>query len=102
MKIFDPTHPGEILKEIYIDGHELTINDAAKAIGVTRTTLSRLINKHQSMTPEMALRLGKAFDTQAEMWLNLQRDYDLWETSQNSQEILKTVRRVQTPNQPHI
>lgn len=91
MKIFDPTHPGEVLKEIYIGGHELTIDKAASAIGVTRTTISKLVNKRQRITPEMALRLGKAFDTEPEMWMNLQQDYDLWEASQNSSKILKTV-----------
>ncbi len=77
MKIFDPTHPGEILKEIYIDGHDLTINAVAVAIGVTRTTLSKLVNQHQNVNLEMALRLGKAFNTEAEMWMNLQRDYSV-------------------------
>lgn len=94
MKMNNPSHPGEILKEIYLDGYDLTVTNASDMIGVTRTTLSKLVNKKQSITSEMALRLGKAFETDPEMWLNLQTDYDLWQAKLHSDDILKSVKTI--------
>ena len=73
-----PTHPGTILLEDYVKPMGLTITRLAEAIGVSRKTLSKIINGRGSVTPEMALRLSRAFDTSPELWLNLQRNYDLW------------------------
>ncbi len=79
-----PTHPGQILKEDYLEPLGLTITELAKALGTSRKTLSKIINGRGSVTPEMALKLSQAFDTSPEFWLNLQRNYDLWEATQKS------------------
>lgn len=74
-----PVHPGEILKEIYLDPLGITITALADNLGVARKTVSQLINGHMGVSAEMALRLGKAFSTTPELWLNMQRNYDLWQ-----------------------
>ncbi len=79
-----PTHPGQILKEDYIETLGLTITKLSKVLGTSRKTLSKIINERGSVTPEMALKLSKAFDTSPEFWLNLQRNYDLWEAARKS------------------
>jgi len=78
MKMNNPVHPGKILKEMYIEPLGLTVTAAAKSLGVTRKTLSELINSRSGMSTVMALRLSKAFDTSPEYWLNMQQNYDLW------------------------
>jgi addiction module HigA family antidote len=78
-KMFNPPHPGEVLKGLYLDELELTITGAAKALSVSRQSLSEIVNKHHGVSPEMALRLAKAFNTEAEMWLNMQKNHDLWQ-----------------------
>jgi addiction module HigA family antidote len=76
--IHKPLHPGVIIKDILIDSTGLTISDAACRLGVTRTTLSRLLNQHAGVSPEMALRLSKLLNTSIDMWVNLQSQYDVW------------------------
>lgn len=73
-----PLHPGEILKEMYLDPLSITITALAENLGITRKTISQLVNGHMGISAEMALRLGKAFNTTPELWLNMQRNYDLW------------------------
>lgn len=73
-----PVHPGKVLKDIYLEPLGLGQGEAADNLGVTRKTLSLLINEHQGISAEMALRLSKAFDTSPELWMNMQRNYDLW------------------------
>jgi addiction module HigA family antidote len=63
------------------------VTDAAKALGITRKTLSAILNGHSGISPEMALRLGKAFSTSPESWLNQQVQYDLWEAEQHSKNL---------------
>lgn len=77
-----PTHPGQILKEMYLEPLGLSQADAAANLGVARKTLSMLLNEHQGVSAEMALRLAKAFNTTPELWLNMQRNYDLWNAGQ--------------------
>ena len=78
MYMHNPPHPGEILKELYLKPLELTITATAQGLGVTRKAVSELVNKRFGVSPEMALRLAKAFSTTPESWLNLQQQYDLW------------------------
>jgi antitoxin HigA-1 len=73
-----PSHPGAILKSHHLDPLGLTITDAAEKLGVSRKTLSKILNGRGAITPEMALRLSRAFNTSPEMWLNLQQAHDLW------------------------
>lgn len=77
MQMHRPAHPGEVLKELYLEPLQLTVTDAAKALGVTRNALSELVNGHSGVSTPMALRLGKAFGTTPELWLNMQQNYDL-------------------------
>ena len=72
-----PTHPGMILKYHYLEPLHLSITEVAEALDVSRKTLSAIVNGRASVTPDLALRLSKAFKTSAELWLNLQQAYDL-------------------------
>lgn len=74
----NPPHPGKILKELYIEPLNLTITEVAEGIGITRKSLSELINRKYGVSVEVATRLAKAFSTTPESWLNLQQQYDLW------------------------
>lgn len=80
--IHEPLHPGVIIKDLLIDGAGLTVSDAAHRLGVTRTTLSRLLNQHASLSSEMALRLSILLNTSVDMWINLQSQYDIWNIKQ--------------------
>lgn len=82
-----PAHPGEVLKGLYFDPMEKTITQAAEDLGVSRRTLSMIINGHLGISAEMALRLSKALGTTAELWLNMQQSYDLWEARQKTKNI---------------
>ncbi len=86
-----PTHPGKIIKEDYLVPLSLTIKDMASNLGISRKTLSKIINERGSITPDMALRLSRAFDTTPDLWMNLQKNYDLWhaEHSSNSWQLVK-------------
>ena len=84
MKVFDPPHPGEIIKELCIEPLGITITEAAKGLDVSRKTLSAIINGRTGITPEMAIRLGKAFDTSPESWLNQQIQYDLYKAKKRT------------------
>ena len=76
--IYKAIHPGKIIKEVCVEATGLTVTEAAENLGVDRTTFSRLINGHSGISPEMAVRLAIALNGDAKLWLNLQRDYDLW------------------------
>ena len=82
MGMHNPPHPGEILRELCLAPLELTVTHAARALGVSRKTLSTILNGRSGISPEMAIRLGKAFDTSPESWLNQQIQYDLWVAEQ--------------------
>ena len=73
-----PTHPGEILREDIIKPLGLTVTETAKRLGVTRKTLSALVNCKASMSPKMAVRVAKATKTSPESWLYMQAKLDLW------------------------
>lgn len=87
MSMHNPPHPGEVLRELCIEPLGITVTDAARSLGVSRKTLSAILNERTGISPEMAIRLAKAFDTTAESWLNLQMQYDLWITSQSLGEV---------------
>jgi len=82
-----PTHPGEILREDVIKPLGLTVTEAARCLGVTRKTLSALINCKASMSPEMAVRVSKATKTSPESWLYMQAKLDLWSAEQKSTKV---------------
>lgn len=78
MKMHDPPHPGEVLKKLCLDPLGLSVTDAARSLGVSRKTLSAILNERAGISPEMAVRLSIAFGTSAESWLSQQVQYDLW------------------------
>jgi len=81
-----PSHPGRIIRMDYLEPLKLTISEMADILGVSRKTASKIVNGHGSVTPNMALRLSKAFDTTPELWLNLQVNHDLWRAMRDSRE----------------
>lgn len=73
------THPGEVVKQKVLDDAKLTVVEAAKRLDINRATLSRLVNGHIGISPEMALRLSKLLpNTDMTFWLNLQVEFDIW------------------------
>lgn len=82
MDMHNPPHPGEIIREFCVDDLNLTVTGAAESLGVTRKTLSMLLNGKSGISPEMALRLSKVFGRTPEGWLKLQHQYDLWKARQ--------------------
>jgi addiction module HigA family antidote len=78
-QMHNPPHPGEILRSLCLEPLNLSVTDAAKALGVSRKTLSAVLNGRAGISPEMAVRLSIAFDTSSESWLNQQVQYDLWQ-----------------------
>ena len=77
-----PTHPGLLLKEDVLIPLGLSVTEAANGLGVSRKTLSELINEKASLSPDMAIRIGKATRTSPESWLNMQSKLDLWKSEQ--------------------
>ena len=78
-RMHNPPHPGEVIKELCLDPLKLTVTAAAEGLGVSRRTLSTLLNGHAGISPEMAIRLSKAFGRSPESWL-----HDLWQAEQRS------------------
>lgn len=78
MRMHNPPHPGEILRDLWLEPLGLTITAAAQQLKVSRKALSELVNGHSSITPEMAMRLELAFGKSAESWLGHQSAHDLW------------------------
>ncbi|TVQ19304.1 MAG: addiction module antidote protein, HigA family [Spirochaetaceae bacterium] len=87
MLMHNPPHPGEVLRELCLEPLGLSITEAARALGVSRKTLSAIVNGRAGISPEMAIRLSIAFDTTAESWLNQQTQYDLWNAEQHRREL---------------
>ena len=82
MLMHNPPHPGSIIKKLCIEPLGITVTDAANALGVSRKTLSSIINEKAGISPEMAVRLSIAFNTSSESWMNQQSQYDLWQAEQ--------------------
>ena len=83
MKMRNPPHPGEVLRELCLEPLGLSVTEAAEALGVSRKTLSFILNGRAGVSPEMAVRLSIAFGTSAESWMNQQTLYDLWLAEQD-------------------
>ena len=83
MTMYNPPHPGEIIKEFCVEPLNINVTEAARALGVTRKTFSALLNGRSGISPEMALRLSKVFGHTPDGWLRLQLQYDLWKTRQS-------------------
>lgn len=92
MRMYNPPHPGEIIKGFCIEALDITVTDAAKSLGVARKTFSALLNGRSGISPEMAIRLSKVFGRSPEGWLKLQLQYDLWKAQQSID--LKSLKRI--------
>lgn len=84
MEMFNPAHPGKILKTGYIDELHLSVAEVALKLGVSRKTIYDIINGKALITPAMALKIAKAFNSDAQFWLDLQTQYDLWQAKQTT------------------
>ena len=87
MNMFNPPHPGEIIKGLWLDPMGASITDAATAMGISRKTLSKVINGRGRVTPEMAVRLSIALGSSPESWLGHQSTHDLWKVEQRREEL---------------
>ena len=87
MLMYNPPHPGEVLRELCLEPLGLTVTAAAEALGVSRKTLSAVLNGKAGISPEMAIRLSIAFNTSAQSWLNQQSQYELWHAEQNRKKL---------------
>jgi addiction module HigA family antidote len=81
--MYNPPHPGEIIREFCVEPLNLTVTRAAESLGITRKTLSTLLNGRAGVSPEMAIRLSRVFGRTPEGWLRLQVQFDLWKTEQS-------------------
>lgn len=91
MLMHNPPHPGEILRQLCIEPLGLSVTEAAKGLGVSRKTLSAILNGRAGISPEMAVRLSIAFGTSSESWLNQQIQFDLWQ-AEKSRKSLRVLR----------
>jgi addiction module HigA family antidote len=87
MRMKKPPHPGRIVRQECIEPLGLTVKEAAKRLGVTRQTLNNVVNERAGVSPEMAIRLSKAFGSSPEVWLGMQMEYDLAEAEKHAGKI---------------
>ena len=97
MPMHSPPHPGRIVRQECIEPLGLTVAGAARALGVTRQTVDRLVNERSGISPEMALRLTAAFGGSADLWVRLQAAYDLAQARRREAEITAGLKRVSAP-----
>jgi antitoxin HigA-1 len=83
MAMYNPPHPGEFISEVYLEPSGITGRELAAALGVSPSTLNRVLNGTSGISPTMALRLSKALGRSAESWLAMQSNYDLWHARRN-------------------
>lgn len=92
----NPPHPGETLREDVLPALSLSVTDAAEQLGVTRVALSRVLNGHAAISPEMALRLerwlGQEHGGRAAVWLGMQSAHDLWNAEKSARAVLKRIK----------
>ncbi len=94
MGMHKPAHPGTVLKELWLEPLRLSLTQTAVRLGVTRKTISRIVNGHGPITPEMALRLEIVFGSSAQTWMNMQTSYDLWRLSAKRKTLRSSLRHV--------
>ena len=95
MSMLNPPHPGRIVRQECLEALGLSVTEAAKVLDVTRQTLNNLVNEKAAISPEMAIRLEKAFGSTADTWLRMQAAYDLAQARKNADQI--NVQRVAVP-----
>jgi addiction module HigA family antidote len=89
--MYNPPHPGIIVKKALIDGTGLSVTEAARVLGISRLSLSKLINGRAGISPEMAIRLSIALNTSSKMWLGMQDAYELWQLEKCKTKLLKQI-----------
>jgi addiction module HigA family antidote len=94
-----PTHPGEMLREGFVQDYGLSVTGLASALGVSRQTINELLRERRALSPEMALRLGRLFNNSPDFWLNAQRAVDLWEAERTIGEEVGRIRPMETAGQ---
>ena len=87
MRMHNPPHPGEIIRKLCLEPMHLSVTDAAAALGVSRKTLSALLNGRAGISPEMAVRLSIAFSASSESWMNQQTQFDLWHAEKRRKDL---------------
>jgi addiction module HigA family antidote len=90
----NPPHPGEVLKELWLDEISITVTELANKLDVSRQSMSNFLNQKTGVSPEFAIKLAKAFRTTPDQWLDMQTQYDLWQIESNkvtSKKLLKNV-----------
>jgi len=93
MAMHKPPHPGEFIRETYIEPFDISIRSLAENLGVAASTLARVVSERSAVSPEMALRLSKAIGRTPESWLAMQDNYDLWQAKISTN--LSQVRKIQ-------
>jgi addiction module HigA family antidote len=87
MAMFNPPHPGEVIRTEIVEAHNLTVTAAAKVLGVSRQALSSLLNGQADLTGDMALRIEKAFGPKMETLMGMQSAFDIFQTRQRARQI---------------
>ena len=90
-RMHNPPHPGEVLKDGVFADNLVSVTDAATALGVTRVSLSRVLNGKAGVSAEMAVRLGKWLGTGPEVWINMQAQYELWKAEQALKTLVRKI-----------
>lgn len=91
LRMHNPAHPGEILREMYLKPLGVTVTQAAEALGVSRKHVSAIVNGRAPVTPDMAVRLAAVFATEPELWVNMQAQFDLWTVSKQARPKVKSL-----------
>ena len=99
MPMKNPVHPGRIVRHDCLEPLALTVTAGAKILGVTRQTLNNVVSPKSGISPEMAIRLSKAFGSTPETWLRMQLAYDLAQARKNESKI--KVQRQYIPEELH-
>lgn len=84
MTMHNPPHPGEFIRETYIEPFDISIRSLAESLDVSPSTLARIVSMRSAISPEMALRLSKALGRSPESWLAMQHNYDLWQAKKSA------------------
>ena len=92
MAMHNPPHPGEFIRETYIEPFDISIRSLAESLGVAASTMARITSERSAISPEMALRLSKALGRSPESWLAMQHNYDLWQAKKSAN--LSTVQKI--------
>ena len=93
-RMHNPPHPGEVLKDGVFADNLVSVTDAAAALGVTRISLSRVLNGKAGVSAEMAVRLGKWLGTGPDVWINMQAQYELWKAEQALKTMVRKIPRL--------